>query len=365
MLSFGVLFGINKAIENKKMDISYYFKTAIERGASDLLLVEGSIPAIRIQGDLCKLAEPPIPYGELKYSLFNNIDKETKERFLRKKDLDLSMIFFSNRFRVNLHMQDGKIGLAARLVAKTIPRPEEVFLSETIYNLTHLKDGLILVTGPSGVGKSTTLAVMLDIINAERRSHIITIEDPIEYVFEDKQSIIEQRQLGRDTESFASALKYALRQDPNVIMVGEMRDLDTVSAALMAAKTGHLVLSTLHTNSAAETIERIIDFFPSTNTQQVLNMLSSTLRAVISQQLMPQVDGKLVVAREIMITNRAVANLIKHNQIDQILSVIQTSRDEGMITMNMSIDMLLAQGYISEDVAHNRKRDLDTKAVYY
>lgn len=347
------------------MDLSYYFKLAIDYRASDLLLVEGSIPALRIQGELNKLPELPIPFGELKYSLFNSLDKTTKERFERKKDLDLSMIFFDNRFRVNLHLQGGKIGLTARLVAKDIPHPEQVMLSETIYNLTHMKDGLILVTGPSGVGKSTTLAVMIDIINAERRSHIITIEDPIEYVFEDKQSIIEQRQLGQDTDSFASALKYALRQDPNVIMVGEMRDLDTVSAALMAAQTGHLVLSTLHTNSAAETIERIIDFYPSTNTQQVLNMLSATLRAVISQQLMPQVDGKLVVAREIMITNRAISNLIKNNQIDQIQSVIQTCKDEGMITMNKSIDLLLERGIISQDVAHNRKRDLDTRAVYY
>jgi twitching motility protein PilT len=347
------------------MDLSFYFKQAIDRRASDLHLVEGSMPALRINGDLCKLEEPPIPYGELRYSIFKDLDKDTKDRLERKKDIDLSMVFFENRFRVNLHFQDGRLGLTARLVPKNIPRPEDVGISEVVYKLTHLRDGLLLVTGPSGAGKSTTLAVMLDMINAERRAHIITIEDPIEYSFEDKQSIIEQRQLGRDTESFSSALKYALRQDPNVIMVGEMRDYETVSAAVTAANTGHLVLSTLHTSTAAETVERIIDFFPSTNQQQILNMLASTLRGVISQQLMPRKDGGLVVAREIMITNRAIANLIKNNQIEQIQSVIQTSRDEGMVSMNMAVDELFARGIISEDVARNRKRDLETRAVYY
>ncbi len=347
------------------MDLSYYFKQAIDRRASDLHLVEGSMPAFRINGDLCKLEEPPIPYGELKYSIFKDLDKDTKDRLEKEKDLDLSMVFFENRFRVNLHFQDGRLGLTARLVPKNIPHPEDIGISEVIYKLTHLRDGLLLVTGPSGAGKSTTLAVMLDMINAERRAHIITIEDPIEYSFEDKQSIIEQRQLGRDTESFSSALKYALRQDPNVIMVGEMRDYETVSAAVTAANTGHLVLSTLHTSTAAETVERIIDFFPSTNQQQILNMLASTLRGVISQQLMPRKDGGLVVAREIMITNRAIANLIKNNQIEQIQSVIQTSREEGMVSMNMAVDELFARGIISEDVCRNRKRDLETRAVYY
>jgi len=347
------------------MDIDRYFKLAIERQASDLHLVEGSVPALRIDGELNRLDEPQIPYGELRHSIFKDLEKSTKERFLRKKDLDLSMEYHNNRFRVNLHFQSGKLGLTARLVPNLIPKPEEIGVDEVIYKLTHMKDGLVLVTGPSGVGKSTTLAVMLDLINSERRAHVITIEDPIEYIFRDKQSIIEQRQLGRDTDSFASALKHALRQDPNIIMVGEMRDLETVSAALTAAKTGHLVLSTLHTTTAAETVERIVDFFPSTNQQQILNMISTTLRAVISQQLLPRKGGGLIVAREIMITNRAIANMIKSNQIDQIGSVIQTSRSEGMITMNKAIDELLVKGLIDAHVAHNSKRDMDTHAIYY
>lgn len=350
---------------NVNMDLGYYFKKAVDNEASDLHLVEGSIPALRINGELHKLDEPIIPFGELGYSIFSIIDKKTKERFNRKRDLDLSMEFFNNRFRVNLHYQDGRVGLAARLVPKEVPSPEEIGLSETIYNLTHLKDGLVLVTGPSGTGKSTTIASMLDIINTERRAHIITIEDPIEYKFTDKQSIIEQRQLGRDTTSFADALKYALRQDPNIIMVGEMRDLETISAALMAAKTGHLVLSTLHTSSAAETVQRIVDYYPQKNNKLVTGMLAGVLRAVVAQQLLPRIDGGLVCAREIMITNRAIANLIRNNQTDQIQTVIQTSRKEGMITMNKAIDRLFEQGIISEHVANNRKRDLETYASYY
>jgi len=250
-------------------------------------------------------------------------------------------------------------------VPKVIPGPEELGFDEIIYKITHLKDGLILVTGPSGSGKSTTLACMINIINKERRSHIVTIEDPVEYLFTEEQSIIEQRELGYDTKSFASALKYALRQDPNIIMLGEMRDAETIAAALTAAETGHLVISTLHTSTAAETISRIVDVFPAHQQQQILNQLASTLRAVIAQQLLPKLGGGRVAAREIIINNSAIANLIRRSQIGQIYSVIQTSQKEGMITMNKSIDRLLADGLISEDVVRNRKRDLETQAVYY
>lgn len=347
------------------MDLGYYFKLAIDKKASDLHLVEGSAPSLRIAGELVKIEGKPIPFGELRYAIFTSLDKDTKERFKEEKDLDLSLEFHENRFRVNLHFQEGRVGLSARLVPIKIPHPEEIDCNETIYKLTHLRDGLIIVAGPSGVGKSTTLAVMIDIINTERRAHIITIEDPIEYTFQDKQSIIEQRQLGRDTKDFAIALRSALRQDPNVIMVGEMRDLETINAALTAAKTGHLVLSTLHTSSAAETIERIVDYYPVQNQQQIANQLASVLRAVICQQLLPKVDGGLVAAREVMINNSAIANLIKHGQTEQIQSVIQTGRAEGMITMNQYIEELSARGIISTQVARNRKRDLETKAVYY
>ena len=347
------------------MNLDYYFQKAIDKKASDLHLVEGSVPSLRINGELVKIDKNPVPYGELRHSVFQYLESDIQERFRRKKDIDLSMRFFENDFRVNLHFQEGRIGLTARLIPKYLPQPDEIGFDEVIYNLTHLKDGLILVTGPSGAGKSTTLAAMVDIINTERRAHIITIEDPIEYTFTDKQSIIEQRELGRDTRSFAEALKYALRQDPNVIMVGEMRDLDTIIAALTAAQTGHLVLSTLHTSTAPETIERIVDYFPPQHHSQVANQLASVLRAVITQQLLPTVDGGLVAAREIMINNAAISNLIRNNQYDQIISVIQTSQQEGMITMNNSITNLYNRGIISEIVAKNRIRNMETKATYY
>ncbi|MDO8261092.1 MAG: PilT/PilU family type 4a pilus ATPase [Candidatus Magasanikbacteria bacterium] len=347
------------------MILSAYFKEAIDRKASDLHLVEGSSPSLRIYGDLVKIEDKPIPFGELRYAIFSVIDRETRDRFQEERDIDLSLEFFENRFRVNIHYQEGKVGLAARLVPREIPEPDQINLDEIIYKMTHIKDGLILVTGPSGAGKSTTLASMIDIINTERRSHVITIEDPIEYTFFEKQSIIEQRQLGRDTKSFASALKYALRQDPNVIMVGEMRDLDTINAALMAAKTGHLVLSTLHTSSAAETIERIMDFYPAQYQGQIAHQLATVLRAVIAQQLLPRKGGGLVAAREILINNRAVSNLIRNNQVEQIQSVIQTSLQDGMVTMNRAIDNLLEKDLISEDIARNRKRDMETYTAYY
>ncbi len=347
------------------MNLPYYFKKAIDMGASDLHLVEGSVPAVRVAGELIRIGKEAIPFGELRYSIFSMLDKKSEERFERKRDIDISMEFYGNRFRVNIHHQEGRVGMAARLVPSHIPTPQEIGLTEKIYDLTHLKDGLILVTGPTGSGKSTTLACMVDIINTERNAHIVTIEDPIEYTFTDKKCIIEQRQLGRDTNSFASALKYAMRQDPNILMVGEMRDLETISAVLAAAKTGHLVLSTLHTSTAAETVERIVDFFPTQYQHQINHQLASILRAVISQQLLPKIGGGLVCAREIMINNNAIQNLIRNGQVEQILSVIQTSRKEGMISMNKSIDLLYRKGIISKHTRDNRMRDLDTKNVYY
>ncbi len=347
------------------MDISSYFKQAIEQKASDLHLVGGSIPMLRISGELVKLSQEKLDNKDLKKAIQSLVDEKTWVRFEKEREFDFSKGFFDSRFRINLHFQEGQIGLTARLVPEFIPRPEDLGFDEVLYKLTHMKDGLILVTGPSGSGKSTTLASMINIINKERRSHVITIEDPIEYLFKEEQSIIEQRELESDTKDFASALKYALRQDPNVIMVGEMRDLETISAAITAAETGHLVLSTLHTASAPETIERIVDVFPAHQQQQVLNQLSSILRAVIAQQLIPKIDGGRVAAREIMINNRAIANLIRRNQIEQIFTVIQTSYKEGMITMNKAIDKLFLSGLISEEVAKSSKRDLETQASYY
>src|SRR3989338_6897213 len=346
------------------MDISHYFKQAIKQNASDLHLVAGSVPALRIGGDLVKLKHEVVTNEELEKAVFSLIDKKTMERFARHRELDFSQDFFGSRFRVNLHYQEGKIGLTARLVSKTIPTPLELRFNDVLYRLTHLRDGLIIVTGPSGSGKSTTMACMINIINNERRAHIVTIEDPVEYLFAEEQSIIEQRELGHDTISFASALKYALRQDPNVIMLGEMRDAETISAVITAAETGHLVISTLHTSTAPETINRIVDVFPSHRQKQILIQLSSILRAVIAQALVPKIGGGRVAAREIMINNSATANLIRSNQIGQIYSVIQTGQRDGMMTMNKAIDKLFSDGLISKDVARNNKRNPETQASY-
>ena len=358
------------------MDLKPFFKKAVDKNASDVHLVGGSPPAIRVDGNLVKLQKESLDPAELEKAINklifkdgdkakNSKSKELYQRFQDNKDLDVSLQVAERYFRINLHRQQGKIGLAARLIPDKIPQPEEIGFGETLYNLTHLNDGLILVVGPSGSGKSTTLASMLDIINKERRDHIVTIEDPIEYHLRERQGIIEQRELEFDTHSFSSALKYSLRQDPNVIMVGEMRDVETFAAALTAAETGHLVFSTLHTSTAVETITRIVDMFPADRESQVISQLASTLRAVISQQLLPKLNGGRVGAREIMINNNAITNLIRSKKFKQIFTSIQTGRKEGMITMNKSIDNLLEQGYISEEVADRKKRNLDTKATYY
>lgn len=347
------------------MNIQDYFKVAIEKGAADLHLAGGSKPAVRAGEQLIPIAESALDNKALEEAIYSLFSEKQKEYFLKNKELDFSKEILGQRFRINLHFQEGKIGLTARVITKEVLKPDELGFSETIYGLTHLRDGLILVVGTSGSGKTSTLACMIDIINNERKAHIITIEDPIEYLFTEKRSIIEQRELGVDTKSFAKALRSALRQDPNVIMVGEMRDEETISAALTAAETGHLVISTLHTSHAPETIQRIVDFYPADKRQQILNQLASNLRAVIAQELLPTKEGGRVAVREIMINNSAIANLIKNNDMAQLVSAIQTGASDGMITMNQAIDELLAKGIIDAKVAENRKRDLETKSVYY
>jgi len=347
------------------MDIQNYFKIAIERGAADLHLAGGSVPAVRIGDQLIKIADAPLNNKELEEAALALLSEKQKQHFLKHKELDFGHEIIGSRFRINLHFQESHIGLTARVIAKEVPNPDKLGINETIYGLTHLRDGLILVVGTSGSGKSSTLASMIDIINTERKAHIITIEDPIEFLFKEKQSVIEQRELGTDTNSFAEALKSALRQDPNVIMVGEMRDQETIAAAMTAAETGHLVLSTLHTANAPETIQRITDFYPAEKRQQVLGQLASNLRAVIAQELLPTINNGRVAAREIMINNSAISNLVRAGSIDQIMTAIQTGAAEGMVTMNQAIDKLLEQGKIDAKVAENRKRDLETKSVYY
>lgn len=346
------------------MDFKPFFQEAIERRASDVHLIVGAPPALRIDGELFLLSEELITQDLLMAFVKEILHENQMETFMKERELDFGYDIFETRFRVNLHFQRNDVGISCRLIQTVIPRAQDLGFSEPMMNMPRLKDGLILVTGTTGSGKSTTLAAMLGLINENRRAHIITVEDPIEYIFQNDKAIIEQREVGSDTLSFGAALKYVLRQDPNVIMVGEMRDAETISAALTAAETGHLVLSTLHTNTAAEAVSRIIDAFPSHRRQQVLAQMSMALRAVIAQQLIPKIGGGRCVAREIMINNQAVANLIRENKISQLATVIKTNYQMGMIDMNRAVENLYNAGLIDKLNAERYSRNLETKAIY-
>ena len=338
------------------MKFDKYFQLAIEKNASDIHLAGGERAALRIGGQLSFLEETVSP-SEVASIVQELLTKPQLERFERERELDMAYSMNGWRLRVNLHFHLGAMGLSARLVPSVIPDPASLGFTETIHQLTKFMSGLVLVTGPSGSGKSTTLAAMIEIINNERAARIITIEDPIEFIYKDKRSMTIQREVGVDTLTFADALKHVLRQDPNVILVGEMRDLETIQAALTAAETGHLVLSTLHTQSAAATVERIIDMFEGARQRQVLLQLAGSLRAVISQQLIPTLKGGLTAAREIMIPNPAIATLIREHKVAQIPSVIQTSVREGMITMEMAVKKLYESGVIGDEyVKRGRER---------
>lgn len=331
-----------------------YCKAALEAGASDLHLVAGEKPLIRVHGELQELSETALPEKELKTAIMGLLSAEQKNRFEERLELDFGYEVSGARFRINLHQQEGKIGLAARLIPETIPSPDELAFEPVLRESINLLDGLVLVVGPTGQGKSTTLASMIEEINKTRKSHIITIEDPIEFSFEDKMSLVEQREVGTDTHSFAEALKHILRQDPNVILVGEMRDPETIATVLTAAETGHLVLSTLHSSTAAEAIERIVDVFEGPKQKQILIQLASVLRVVVAQQLIPTVDGGRVAAREILINTPAVSNLIRENNIAQIASAMQTGGKEGMVTMENSLKELVKNDRISKETFEKR-----------
>ncbi len=319
-------------------------------GASDLHLSSGAPPAFRVNEDLVPQSMPPLTSPEVQSLVYTLLSPEQIATFEREKELDMSFgIEGVGRFRVNVFQQRGCVGVAIRMLPHMTRTFEECGLPVKIMEeLCQRKKGLILVTGATGSGKSTTLAAMVHWINAHQRCHIITVEDPIEYIHKNQLAIIDQREVGTDTKSFQSALKYMLREDPNVILIGEMRDLETIEAALMIAETGHLVLATLHTSDAVQTINRIVDVFPAHQQQQVRIQMSFVLQAIFSQQLIPAVAGGRKLAIEIMLASPAVRALIREAKSHQLYSVIQTAQREGMRTMNSS----LAQLYLNKDISY-------------
>lgn len=336
------------------MDLHNLFRIAAQAKASDIHLVFGQAPILRIDGNLFDINQtfpqakfPKLDTIELEKIMDFMLTSEQRTRFIDKKDLDLSYQVDDYRYRVNFSYEKNNICIVARIIDEHTSSLEEIGLPEFIKDLLNVPQGFILITGPTGCGKSTTLASMIGYINETRAVNIITLEDPIEYIFKPKKSIIEQRQLGSDMISFASGLKHVLRQDPNVIMIGEMRDLETISTAVTLAETGHLVFATLHTYSAAQTIDRIIDIFPPYQQSQIKSQLSNVLTAVISQRLLPREKGGRIAAREILINNVAIANLIREGKIAQIKSSLETGSASGMITLDKHIKQLYQAGEIS------------------
>jgi len=335
------------------MNLNELFSLAVKKQASDVHLVVGRPPIFRIDGNLVSLPKTEeMSRTWLEKSIFSLITATQKEKFITSKDLDFSYeIEDGSRFRINLFYERDNVCLAARIISSKIPDLEELGMPQIVYEMTRSRQGLILVTGPTGCGKSTSLASMIKLINGERTANIITLEDPIEFLFKSDKSIIVQRQLGTDMISFTQGLKHVLRQDPDVIMVGEMRDLETIAATITLAETGHLVLATLHTHNAGQTIDRIVDVFPPFQQNQVRLQLSMSLNGVISQQLLPKKGGGRVAAREILINTPAISNIIRENKIPQIKTAIQTSADAGMVTLEQDLKRLVEDEEVEEEVA--------------
>jgi twitching motility protein PilT len=337
----------------KNMDyldlIKRFLEITIVQQASDLHISVGHSPTVRITGQLVPLTKEkeitPQDSEGMAFALMNDLQKK---RFLEEKEMDFSYDYAGKaRFRVNAFFQRGNISLALRLVPVKIKTIEELSLPPNLHEFTNKPQGLVLVTGASSQGKSTTLASIIDEINHTRPVHIITIEDPIEYIYQDDRAVIDQREVYQDTMSFANALKAIFRQNPDVIMVGEMRDLETISTTITAAETGHLVFATLHTNTAAQTIDRVVDVFPPGQQTQIRYQLSGSLLGIITQRLVPRIKGGFIPACEIMICNTAISTLIREDKLHEIPAVIDTSAREGMISMNRSLADLVRKKEIS------------------
>ena len=356
--------------DKQAVDMHRLLRTALKNGASDLLLTYAASPTLRLHGSLRPLELPPLRRADIQRLLFSIITPGQRVELEEKRELDFALSVSFNhrnalpdgtsscRFRINAFYQKGCLGVVCRVITTRIPTPEELTIPPAVVRIARKQQGLILVTGPTGSGKSTTLASLIDQINSNDSKHIITIEDPIEFVHENKSSIVEQRELHSDTKAFATALKYALRQDPDVIMVGEMRDTETIASAITAAETGHLVLATIHTNSAPQTIDRIVDSFPPDQQNQIRIQLAGVLLGVVSQRLLPRLDQQgRAAAFEVMIGTPPVLASIRDNRTHQLQSILETSWKDGMCTLEKSLEELYSAGLISQEQTQAFKAD--------
>ncbi len=337
------------------MDITELLKFSKEHNASDLHISAGEPPMVRIDGELQKMDIEPLDKETVHNMLYDILNDRQRKTFEETQELDFALSFGeTSRYRVNAFVQSRGEGIVFRTIPFIVPSLEDLGLPSVLGDLTNKNKGLVLVTGPTGSGKSTTLAAMIELINSKKKEHIITIEDPIEFTYEPKKSLINQREVGSNTHSFANALRASLREDPDVILVGEMRDLETISLAITAAETGHLVFGTLHTSSAPKTIDRVIDVFPAGQQAQIRTMFSESILAVISQALIKRKEGKgRIAALEIMVATHAIRNLIREGKVPQIHSSIQTGRQFGMQTMDNALKEIYEQGIVSLDSIKN------------
>lgn len=342
------------------MNMNTLLKKTMEAGASDLHITVNSTPIIRIDGKLHSTDLPVLNSDQTKAVIYSILNDEQKAVLERDRELDFSFSLPDmDRYRINVHYQKGNVEAAFRRIPHEIPRIEDLGIPKVAYDLIRKPNGLVLVTGPTGTGKSTTLAAMLDVINKEREEMIICIEDPIEYIHSNKKSIVKQREVYSDTKSFPEALRRALRQDPDVIVVGEMRDLETIATALTAAETGHLVLATLHTPDAPQTIQRIIDVFPPHQQKQIRVQLADCLQGVMSQLLLQRAQGKgRVLATEVMMATPGIRNLIREEEVAQIPSLIQMGGQYGMHTMDKCLKEYYKQGLITKEIALSKVKNI-------
>lgn len=344
------------------LSVEEILSKAKEAGASDVHITVGIPPKMRVNGKLITMEGAKLLPADTMEIAIHVMNEKQRQHFEEYGEVDMSFaIAGEGRYRVNIYKQRGSIAMAFRLVGTNIPTPQELGVPESVVELYNKKRGLVLVTGPTGSGKSTTLAALIDTINNHREAHVITLEDPIEYLHQHKKSIVNQREIGLDSNNYARALRAALREDPDVILVGEMRDFETISTAITAAETGHLVFSTLHTIGAASTVDRIIDVFPPHQQQQIRVQFANVLEAVISQQLIPTVDGKgRVAAFEVLHNNTAVRNLIREGKTHQLASIMQTNRKAGMMTMDDALGQLYMEMKISREMALQFAQDPDS-----